>query len=36
MIVAACNEAYRLIDKTTKEKMAKYQALMGGFGGGLL
>lgn len=35
MIVAACNETYRLIDKTTKEKMAKYQALMGGFGGGL-
>ena len=23
------------IEKTTEEKMAKYQALLGGFGGGL-
>ena len=35
MIVAACNETYKQIDKTTQEKMAKYQALLGGFGGGL-
>lgn len=35
MIVAACNEAYNKIDKTTKEKMGKYQALLGGMGGGL-
>ena len=33
MIVAACSDAYKQIDKTTKEKMAKYQALLGGFGG---
>ena len=35
MIVAACNEAYKKIDKTTQEKMGKYQALLGGMGGGL-
>lgn len=33
MIVAACQDAYRKIEKTTEEKMAKYQALLGGFGG---
>ena len=33
MIVAACNEAYKQIDKTTNEKMAKYGALAGGMGG---
>lgn len=30
MIVAACNQAYKDIDKTTKEKMAKYEAMFGG------
>lgn len=35
MIVAACQDAYKQIDKTTNEKMGKYQALLGGFGGGL-
>ena len=35
MIVAACNQAYKNVEKTTEEKMAKYQALLGGFGGGL-
>ncbi|MBP5407937.1 MAG: YbaB/EbfC family nucleoid-associated protein [Bacilli bacterium] len=35
MIVAASKEAYRQIDKTTQEKMGKYQALLGGMGGGL-
>lgn len=35
MIVAACKEAHKKIEKTTEEKMAKYQALLGGFGGGL-
>jgi len=33
MIVAACNEAYKKIDKTTEEKMGKYQSMLGGFGG---
>lgn len=33
MIVAACNQAYAEVDKTTEEKMAKYNALLGGFGG---
>lgn len=33
MIVAACGEAYKQIDKTTSEKMSKYSALTGGFGG---
>lgn len=35
MIVAACHDAYKQVDKTTEEKMAKYQALLGGMGGGL-
>lgn len=35
MIVAACETAYKQIDKVTKEKMEKYQAFLGGFGGGL-
>lgn len=34
-IIAACNQAYKDVEKTTEEKMAKYQALLGGFGGGL-
>ena len=33
MIVAACNICYKDIQKYTEEKMAKYQAMMGGFGG---
>lgn len=33
MIVAACNQAYREIEKTTKEKMEKYNSMLGGFGG---
>lgn len=33
MIVAACNNAYKEIDKTTEEKMAKYQTFFGGMGG---
>ena len=33
MIVAACNEAYKEIEKTTQAKMSKYQALLGGMGG---
>lgn len=33
MIIAACNNAYKDIDKTTEEKMAKYQAFFGGMGG---
>ena len=33
MIIAACNNAYKEIDKTTEEKMAKYQAFFGGMGG---
>ncbi len=32
MIVAACKKAYDEIDKTTEEKMSKYQALLGGMG----
>ena len=35
MIIAACNTAYKDIEKTTDEKIEKYQALLGGFGGGL-
>jgi DNA-binding protein YbaB len=31
MIVVACNKAYDDVDKTTEEKMAKYQALLKGF-----
>lgn len=30
MIIAACNQAYKDVEKTTEEKMAKYQALLGG------
>lgn len=33
MIIAACNQAYRDIEKTTKEKMGKYNDMLGGFGG---
>lgn len=33
MIVAASKEACEKIDKTTAEKMEKYSALTGGFGG---
>jgi len=33
MIVAACNVAYKEIEKVTEEKMGKYSAMMGGFGG---
>lgn len=33
MIVAACNQAYKEIEKTTKEKMDKYNSMLGGFGG---
>lgn len=32
-IVAACNQAYEEVTKTTEEKMAKYKALLGGMGG---
>ena len=32
MIIAACTNAYKEIDKTTEQKMAKYQALLGGMG----
>ena len=30
MIIAACNQAYKNVEKTTEEKMSKYQALLGG------
>ena len=30
MIIAACNQAYKDVEKTTEEKIAKYQALLGG------
>ena len=33
MVVAACNQAYRDIEKATKEKMGKYNDMLGGFGG---
>ncbi len=33
MIVAACKEACNKIDKTTAQKMEKFSALTGGFGG---
>lgn len=33
MIVAATSIAYRNIEKMTEEKMGKYQAMLGGFGG---
>jgi DNA-binding YbaB/EbfC family protein len=32
MIVAACNQAYREIEKMTEEKLGKYQAMLGGMG----
>ena len=35
MIVAATQIAYREIEKTLEVKMGKYQALLGGMGGGL-
>ena len=35
MIVAASAIAYRDIEKTIEVKMSKYQALLGGMGGGL-
>ncbi|MCK9536429.1 MAG: YbaB/EbfC family nucleoid-associated protein [Bacilli bacterium] len=33
MVVAACNQAYQEIDKTIKEKMGKYNDMLGSFGG---
>lgn len=33
MVVAACNQAYKEIEKTTKEKMGKYNEMLSGFGG---
>lgn len=33
MIVAACNQTYKEIQKVTEEKMAKYSKMFGGFGG---
>jgi len=33
MVVAACNQAYKEIEKATKEKLGKYTDLLGGFGG---
>ncbi|MCK9471237.1 MAG: YbaB/EbfC family nucleoid-associated protein [Bacilli bacterium] len=33
MVVAACNQAYKDIEKATKEKMGKYTDMLGGFGG---
>ncbi|HEY8395707.1 MAG TPA: YbaB/EbfC family nucleoid-associated protein [Bacilli bacterium] len=33
MIVAACNQAYKEIEKTIQEKMGQYQDLLSGFGG---
>ena len=30
MIIVACNQAYKDVEKTTEEKMSKYQALLGG------
>ena len=33
MIVSASAIAYKQIEKTTEEKMGKYQALLGGMGG---
>ncbi len=32
MIVLACKQAYNEIEKTTEEKMGKYQAFLGGMG----
>ena len=33
MVVAACNQAYRDIEKASKEKLGKYNDMLGGFGG---
>lgn len=33
MICAACKQAYKDVEKTTKEKMQKYNDMLGGFGG---
>jgi DNA-binding protein YbaB len=33
MIVAACNQAYKEIEKAIQEKMGQYQSLLSGFGG---
>ncbi|HNZ50058.1 MAG TPA: YbaB/EbfC family nucleoid-associated protein [Bacilli bacterium] len=33
MVVAACNQAYKEIEKVTKEKMGVYNEMLGGFGG---
>ena len=33
MVVAACNQAYKDIEKATKEKLGKYTDMLGGFGG---
>jgi DNA-binding YbaB/EbfC family protein len=33
MVVAACNQAYKEIEKTTKEKMGPYSDMLSGFGG---
>lgn len=33
MIVAACAQAYKEIERVTEEKMGKYQSMLGGFGG---
>ncbi|MFA6843184.1 MAG: YbaB/EbfC family nucleoid-associated protein [Bacilli bacterium] len=35
MVVAACNDAYKHVDAETKDRMGKYQSLLGGMGGGL-
>lgn len=32
MVVAACNQAYREIEKTTEQKMSKYQAFLNSMG----
>lgn len=33
MIVTACKSCYKEIEKTTKERMDKYNSLLGGMGG---
>lgn len=33
MVVAAVNQAYKEIEKATKEKLGKYSDMLGGFGG---
>lgn len=30
MIIAACNQAYKEIDKTTEERLGKYNSMLGG------